>query len=47
VTFPQQRFESHLETVSVYVYDPRVGADTCGAVTAIATAIAAKLPAPS
>jgi tRNA A-37 threonylcarbamoyl transferase component Bud32 len=47
VTVPQQRFESHLESVSVYVYDPRVGADACGAVTAIATAIAAKLPAPS
>jgi eukaryotic-like serine/threonine-protein kinase len=47
VTFPQQRFDGHIEAVVVYVYDPRSGADTCGPATAIATAVAAKLPAPS
>jgi hypothetical protein len=47
VTFPQQRFDGYTEAVSVYVYEPRVGADTCGAAAAIATAVAAKLPAPS
>jgi hypothetical protein len=49
VTFPQQRFaaKGHIEAVSVYVYDPRAGADACGAATAIATAVAAKLPPPS
>ena len=47
ITFPQQRFDGYTEAVSVYVYEPRVGADTCGAAAAIATAVAAKLPAPS
>jgi hypothetical protein len=47
VTFPQQRFEGHVEAVSVYVYDRQAGADTCGAATAIAGAVAAKLPPPS
>ncbi len=45
---PQERFaaKGHIEAVSVYVYDPRAGADACGAATAIATAVAAKLPPP-
>jgi hypothetical protein len=47
VTFPQQRFDGHVESVSVYVYDRRAGVDTCGAATAIAGAAAAKLPPPS
>jgi hypothetical protein len=47
VTFPQQRIVPRIEAVWVSVYDPRAGADTCGAATAIATAVAAKLPPPS
>jgi hypothetical protein len=47
VTLPQQRIDVNIEAVWVSVYDPRAGADTCGAATAIATAVAAKLPPPS
>lgn len=47
VTVPQQRFDGLVEGVWVVVYDPRPGADTCGAATATATAVAAKLPPPS
>jgi hypothetical protein len=47
VTLPQQRIDVYIEAVWVSVYDPRAGADTCGAATAIATAVAAKLPPPS
>ncbi|TWF77697.1 hypothetical protein FHX44_113611 [Pseudonocardia hierapolitana] len=41
------RIVAYVEAVSVYVYDQRAGADTCGAATAVAGAAVAKLPAPS
>jgi hypothetical protein len=44
VTVPQQQIGVRLEAVWVSVYDPRAGADTCAAATAIATAVVAKLP---
>lgn len=47
VTFPQQRFAGYTESVWVYAYDQRSGADTCAPATAIAVAVAAKLPPPS